>query len=403
MHSLAVTEKRGAFKAWTVLLAVFAFSLSLLGTFLVRSGVLTSVHAFATDPARGMYILAFLVLVVGASLGLYAWRAPAIRSRVKAELVSRETFLLLNNAILVVVCLSILLGTLYPIAIDALGMGKISVGPPYFNAIFIPLMAPLAALVGVGAMTRWKQDDPRRLWHELRYAAIAALVLGLVYPLLALPSYKWPAAIAMVLGFWVVFATLWGVYDRIGGRSRPWKALFNLPRGFVGMTTAHLGIAVFTVGVALTSLYSQEKDVRLAPGDTYMLGGYEFRFDGVRHIEGPNFTAEEGHVEAWRDGKMVASLDPQKRIYRVQQNPMTEAGIDAGLFRDLFVALGEPLGADGAWSVRLYHKPYIRWIWLGALIMGIGGLIAASDKRYRQLARRSAELRTPAGAGLGTA
>jgi cytochrome c-type biogenesis protein CcmF len=403
MHSLATTEKRGAFKAWTVLLAVFAFSLSLVGTFLVRSGVLTSVHAFATDPTRGTFILAFLVLVVGGSLALYAWRAPTVRSGVRAELVSRETFLLLNNVILVVVSTSILLGTLYPIAIDAFGMGKVSVGPPYFNAIFLPLMAPLAVLVGVGAMSRWKQDDPQRLWRELRYVALAALVLGLVYPLVALPHYRWLGAVAMVIAFWVVLASLWGVYERVRDRSRPWQALFKLPRGFVGMTTAHIGIAVFTVGVALTSLYSEEEDVRLEPGQSYMLGGYEFRFDGVRHFEGPNFTAEQGHVEARRDGKLVASLNPQKRIYRVQQNPMTEAGIDAGLFRDLFVALGEPLGTEGAWAIRIYHKPYIRWIWLGALIMAIGGIIAASDKRYRQLARRTAELRAPVGAGLGTA
>lgn len=382
VHSLAATEKRGIFKAWTVLLAVFTFSLSLLGTFLVRSGVLTSVHAFATDPSRGVFILGFLAVVVGGSLALYAWRAPQIRSTAGFELVSREAAILLNNILLVVVAITVLLGTLYPLVLDALGLGKISVGPPYFNSVFIPLTAPLAILMGIGALSRWKKDRLGRLLKELWLAFAASLVVGLTYPLFAMPSYSLSAALGGSLGVWVIFSALYGVYQRTDG-GRRWRALITTPRGFYGMTIAHCGVGVFIIGVAMTSAYSVEKDVKMSPGTSYAIEDYTFLFDGVRNTVGPNYRSQTGDVIVSRGDRQVATLNPEKRIYLVQQSPMTEAGIDPGLFRDIYVSLGEPLGDDGAWSVRLYYKPFVRWIWLGAIFMAVGGLLAAADRRYR--------------------
>jgi cytochrome c-type biogenesis protein CcmF len=416
MHSLAVTEKRGAFKAWTVLLAIFTFSLSLLGTFLVRSGVLTSVHAFATDPARGVFILLFLCIVVGGSLLLYSWRANRIRSYVRFDLVSRETGLLMNNVLLVVSAASILLGTgllmnnvllvvsaasillgtLYPLILDALGLGKISVGPPYFNSVFLPLTAPLALLVGFGAMARWKRDSLARLWPRLQWAMALSIVAGVMIPLVLMDHFDWRAAIGMVLAVWVLLATLKSLAEQLRGRS-----LLTLSGSTWGMTLGHLGIAVFIVGVTLTSIYSTEKDLRVEPGQSYELAGYDFNFIGVNEVRGQNYIAARGRVEVSRDGQPVALLEPEKREYLVQKMPMTEAAIDAGLTRDLFVALGEPLGEQGAWSVRVYHKPFIRWIWLGALIMSLGGILSASDRRYRALARR--RQRAVAGAAEGVA
>ena len=383
MHSLAVTEKRGAFKAWTVLLAIFTFSLSLLGTFLVRSGVLTSVHAFASDPERGVFILMFLGVVIGSSLLLYSWRAAQIRSYVHFELVSRETGLLLNNVVLVVACASVLLGTLYPLAIDALGFGKISVGPPYFNSVFIPLTAPLLGLIGVGTLARWKRDTFENLWPKLRLPLLASAIFGVLFPLVAMEFFDPMAVLGMFLVAWVLLTSIKGIKEQARGRG-----LSGISLSFWGMTFGHIGIAVFVVGITLTSIYSTEKDLRLEAGQTYTLGGYDFTFKGATHLQGPNYQGDRGEVVITREGKEVAVLHPEKRNYKTGM-PMTEAGIDAGLTRDLFVALGEPLGQGGAWSVRLYHKPYIRWIWLGALIMGLGGLLSAGDKRYRLLARRA--------------
>jgi len=386
MHSLAVTEKRAAFKAWTVLLAIFAFSLSLLGTFLVRSGVLTSVHAFASDPERGVFILMFLVVVVGGSLSLYAWRANQIRSRVKFEVFSRETALLMNNVILVVAAASVLLGTLYPLALDALQLGKISVGPPYFNAVFIPLTAPLVLLMGAGIMVRWKKDSLKNLLPKLWIPLIASFVGGLTFVLALMPEFNLVAALGMILAIWVVSGTVVDLRRRLSNGRRFW----SLPLGYFGMVLGHIGIAVFVVGITLVSIYDTEKDVRMQKGDSVNLGGYEFTFEGVREFRGKNYVASEGIVNITKDGEEVIQLSPQKRVYLVQKNPMTEAGIDAGLTRDLFVALGEKLDTQGAWSMRLYHKPYIRWIWLGAIIMSLGALLAAADPRYRKLARREA-------------
>ncbi len=392
VHSLAATEKRGVFKAWTVLLAVIAFSLSLLGTFLVRSGVLTSVHAFATDPTRGVFILIFLGIVVGGSLALYAWRAAAVRSDVRFGFISRETALLINNVLLLSAAATVLLGTLYPLVLDALNLGKISVGPPYFNSVFVPLTAPLALLVGVGAIARWKHHDPRQLLGPLTLPFAASVVAGFAFPALALPHYSLVAAMGMTLAFWVTLSTLYGLWERIALRTHKLHALAQTPRHFVGMMLGHFGIAVFVVGVTLTSLYSVEKDVGLEKGQSYELAGHTFIFEGVADRPGPNYVAKRGTVRVLKDGREVAILHPEKRNYRSQSNPMTEAAIDPGLTRDIYVALGEPIGGE-RWSLRIYHKAYVRWIWLGALFMAAGGLLAATDRRYRMAQR---EARQPA-------
>jgi len=383
IHSLAASEKRGVFKTWTVLLAIFAFSLSLLGTFLVRSGVLTSVHAFASDPSRGLFILIFLAIVVGGSLLLYAIRAPQVKSSVTFELISKEATLLLNNVLLVVTAATILLGTLYPLVIDALGMGKISVGPPYFNAVFIPLMAPLAFAVGIGMLIRWKRDDIKALSRRLTGLFVVCLGGGFLIPLM-MPFYSWGAGLGTTLALWTTATVGLSFKDRLGQQGFSWQRLGSIPAGFYGMTIAHLGIAVFVIGITFTSIYSIEKNVRMVPGDKLDMSGYIFEFHGVSVTEGPNYIAKQGSLTVSYKGEQIAKLEPQKREYRVQKMPMTEAAIDAGLFRDLFVAIGEPLDNQGAWSLRIYYKSFIRWIWLGAIFMGVGGLVAASDKRYRK-------------------
>ena len=388
MHSLAITEKRGTFKAWTALLAIFAFALSLLGTFLVRSGVLTSVHAFASDPERGVFILGFLVLVVGGSLTLYAWRAPLLKSAAQTKLLSRDGALLLNNAFLAVVTSAILLGTLYPIAIDAMG-GKISVGPPYFNLMFISLTAPLGVLMGIGMLIRWKSDSLGRLVSKLKIPALVVLVLALLLSL-SLPQWMWGAYLGIGMALWIAVTAAIAIYERFQHRALL-STLRSTPAGFYGMLLGHLGIGVLIIGVTLTILYTQEKDLRMAPGDTYSVADYEFTFHGVRDFNVDNYVATRGGFTVRSEsGDFKVDLFPEKRIYPVQTMPMTEAAIDAGLARDLFIALGEPLDNEGAWAVRIYYKPFIRWIWLGAIIMAVGGLFAASDRRYRRLARSKA-------------
>ena len=390
IHSLAATEKRGAFRAWSVLLAICTFSLSLLGTFLVRSGVLTSVHAFATDPTRGVFILGFLLVVIGGSLALYAWKAPKIKSDVHFALVSRETALLVNNALLVCATATVLLGTLYPLFLDALGMGKISVGPPYFNAVFIPLMLPLAALVGVGALARWKADNLQRILKPLVIPLAVSVIVGIAWPIYAMGRFTFMGTLGVMVATWVAITTLYGIVDRVKGRKNPLWALLTTPRGFYGMTIAHIGIAVFILGVTMTSIYSDEKDVGLEAGESYQLGNYSFLFQGVKPVTGPNYTAERGLIDVSLDGKAVTTLHTEKRDYGGGTMPMTEAGIDARLSRDIYVALGEPIGG-GKWAVRLYNKAYIRCIWLGALLMGLGGILAATDRRYRNEARQKQE------------
>ncbi|MBL8490940.1 MAG: heme lyase CcmF/NrfE family subunit [Rhodocyclaceae bacterium] len=385
VHSLAVTEKRGSFKNWTVLLAIGACSLSLLGTFLVRSGVLTSVHAFATDPRRGIFILMFLVVVIGGSLTLFAWRAPKVGLGGVFALASRETLLLINNVLLVVAAGSVLLGTLYPLFLDALGLGKISVGPPYFNAVFVPIMTPVLILMAAGPIARWKHADLKDIVRRLALALVVALAVGAVLPF-AYGAWTPLVALGFLLAVWVAAAVVFQTWERLK-KGKP-------PRSFWGMQCAHLGIAVFVAGVTAVQGYQEEKDVRMGPGDTVSVGGYGFRFIDVRQVDGPNYTAARGSIELSRDGRVLKILYPEKRSYFSSSMPMTEAAIDAGLLRDVYVSLGEPLEA-GAWAVRVYYKPLVDWIWGGCLLMALGGLLAASDRRYR-LARKTAA--TPDGA-----
>ncbi|MBG0842026.1 heme lyase CcmF/NrfE family subunit [Ectopseudomonas toyotomiensis] len=380
IHSLAVTEKRGVFKSWTVLLAIAAFSLSLLGTFLVRSGVLTSVHAFATDPERGVFILAFLLIVVGGSLALFAVRAPVVKSQVGFGLWSRETLLLVNNIVLVVSAAMILLGTLYPLVLDALTGAKLSVGPPYFNALFLPLMALLMAVISVGVLVRWKDTPLKWLGGMLTPVLVASVVLAVVATFLH-GDFHWAVLAVCLLVFWVILAGVRDILDKTRHKGLI-KGLPSLGRSYWGMQMAHFGFAVCALGVVLTSLGSYERDLRMAPGDSVELGGYRFQFDGAVHHEGPNFISDKGTVRVFDGERQIKVLHPEKRLYTVQQATMTEAGIDAGFTRDLFVALGEPL-EQGAWAVRIHIKPFVRWIWLGALLMGFGGFLAAADKRYR--------------------
>jgi cytochrome c-type biogenesis protein CcmF len=402
VHSLAVTEKRASFKTWTVLLAICAFSLSLLGTFLVRSGVLTSVHAFATDPRRGVFILAFLALVIGGSFALFAVRAPKVGLGGKFDMISRESMLLVNNVLLVAAAGSVLLGTLYPLFLDALsrGQAKISVGPPYFDAVFVPIMTPLVFLMGVGPLARWKQAALPDLWARLKWALGVSLVTALVLPFLA-GSWKPLVSFGLLLALWIVATTIVNVKERVRRlRGGLMARLGSQPRGYWGMTVAHLGIAVFIVGVTLVKGYETERDVRMAVGDTVQVGGYTFRFDGVRDVPGPNYRASRGSVDVSRDGRPVGTLHPEKRIYTAQQMPMTEAAIDSGPFGDLYVSLGDPVG-DGSWAVRVYHKPFVTWIWFGCILMALGGFIALSDRRYRIRAAAESEVKGGAPAPAG--
>ena len=392
LHSLAVSEQRSAFKSWTVLLAIFGFSASLLGAFLVRSGVLVSVHAFATDPQRGVFILTFLALVVGGALTLYAARAGRIRDGGAFEYLSRETLLLVNNVVLVVVAGAVTLGTLYPLAYQALGWGTLSIGPPWFNLMFVPFMLALAVLAGFGPHTRWRRDRVGELVRRLRPAALALLLLGMLV-LLLLSVRTLGLGLAVLVALWVAASTLQNLWQRM--RSGTGARLRAPPRGFVGMTLAHLGVAAFTLGVALTSSVSTERDVRLAPGESVELAGYRFALVGVDSVPGPNYEARRASVEVSRDGGRVALLEPEKRFYRSQSQPMTEAAVDVGLTRDLYVALGEPLDGD-AWALRVHHKPFIRWIWGGAALMALGGLVAVTDRRYRRQ-RRAAVREAPSG------
>ena len=391
IHSLAVTEKRGAFKNWTVLLAISAFSLSLLGTFLVRSGVLTSVHAFATDPRRGLFILILLAVVVGSSLALFAWRAAqeeklggSATTGGSFGLISRETLLLMNNVLLVVACGSVMLGTLYPLLIDALNLGKLSVGPPYFNSVFVPIMVPLMILVAVGPEARWKHADVKELIARLRIGLAVALATGVALPMM-MGGWTPLTGLGSLLGAWIATAVIVQIRARL--------KTGNPPAAFWGMQLAHLGLAVFVIGVTMVGGFQSEKDVRMAPGDTVTVGGYTFRFLGVKERMGPNYKAAVGDVELIKNGTLENMLHPEKRQYFSSSMPMTEAAIDAGFLRDVYVSLGEPLddaGAQAAWAVRVYHKPFVNWIWGGCLLMGLGGLMAMLDRRYRVRAARNA-------------
>ena len=389
IHSLAVTEKRGGFKSWTVLLAIAAFSLSLLGTFLVRSGVLTSVHAFATDPKRGIFILAFLTIVIGGSLLLYAWRAKQVGLGGKFEIVSRESFLLANNVLLTVAAGSVLLGTLYPLIIDALGMGKLSVGPPYFNTVFVALMVPAMFLMGVGPIARWRKASVPELAIRLRWAFVASAVTALLLPLV-IGGWKPFVSLGLLLAIWIVATAILNLHDRVkttAGKVGLMPKLRMQSRSYYGMQLAHLGVAVFIVGVTLVTGYQAEQDVKMLAGDTVSVGGYDFRLNGIKEVAGPNYRAVRGEIEISRGGKSLRTMYPEKRTYLASGNAMTETAIDTGIFRDLYISLGEPVG-NNAWSVRVHYKPFVSWIWGGAVLMALGGGLAVSDRRYALAARK---------------
>ena len=377
IHSLMVTEKRGSFKAWTVLLAIAAFSLSLLGTFLVRSGVLTSVHAFASDPKRGVFILIFLAVVVGASLTLFAWRAPRVALGGRMELVSRESFLLANSVLLVVATAAVLLGTIYPLIIDALNMGKLSVGPPYFNAVFAPLLVPTVFLMIPGSVARWRDANVREIAHKLRWTFVGAVALALLLPFV-LGGWSIGAAFGLFLGCWVALGTAQQVIERVGKPGR-------IGASFWGQHIAHFGMAVLVIGITGVKCYEVERDVRMQIGDVVTIAPYTFRLNSLDEVRGPNYKAVRADVQVLRNDKIIEILQPEKRRYFSSAMAMTEAGIDSGFMRDLYVSLGEPLDdARTEWSMRVYYKPFVPWLWGGVLLMVLGGVLAALDRRYRK-------------------
>ena len=385
IHSLAVTEKRGVFKSWTVLLAIAAFSLSLLGTFIVRSGLITSVHAFAVDPERGLALLAILLLVIGASLFLYALRAPIMKGTASYTITSREVFLLINNIILVVATAGILLGTLYPLIHEAINgeANMVSVGPPYFNTIFLPLMALLAAFLTVGSISRWKKTSVVFLKEQLKKVAIASVALGVLLPLAITQEVNFGIFLAVALAFWIVLGIARDIQTKISNKGSLLQGLKSLSLSYYGMQLAHSGMAIIILGICLTSHYSVEEDVRLAPGESIVIRGYEFIFEGVTKQPGPNYEADAGLITVLKNGEDYLELRPEKRTYFATGAIQTEADIDVGLFRDLFAALGDPRG-EGAWVVRIHLKPFVLWIWLGAFIMAAGGITAILDRRYRK-------------------
>jgi cytochrome c-type biogenesis protein CcmF len=397
IHSLSATEKRSVFKNWTILLAICAFSLSLLGTFLVRSGVLTSVHAFATDPERGIFILILLGIVIGGSLLLYAWRAPSMGRSNSFALVSRETLLLINSVLLSVATAAVLLGTLYPLLVEALGMGKLSVGVPYFNAVFVPLMVPVALAMSIGMIARWRSDELQRLWAHLRLALVGSLVLGVLLVLMLTEHFVFRTLAGVLIALWILAGTVVAIRDRIRNAPGIFSGLASLPAAFTGMCLAHAGFAFVIIGISISTQYSEEQHSRMGVGDSVQMSGYTFRLEALQQVDGPNYTATEGVFVVTKGTELVTTIHSQKRYYPVVGTSMTEAGIDGNLFRDLYISLGEVLEGDD-WSVRLYFRPFVRWLWLGAILMTLGGLFAACDRRYRLRAEHSRGVQLAPGA-----
>ncbi|WP_348814820.1 heme lyase CcmF/NrfE family subunit [Halomonas sp. H10-59] len=384
IHSLAVTEKRGTFKSWTVLLAITTFSLSLMGTFLVRSGVLTSVHAFANDPSRGLFILVLLGITVGLSLLIFALRAPRVSQPGGFNWVSRDALLLVNNILLVVMTVTVLLGTVYPLLLDALNLGKISVGPPYFNALFVPLTVLLCVFMGLGPSARWKRMAGRELLTRLWFAGLGALVIGVAAPLVYTGQWNLKASLGLVAALWLVLSLvrdLWGKTSRAGSRL---GALKRLTPAYWGMVLGHLGLAVTIIGVALVSNYSVERNVRMNVGDRVEVNGIGFHMTALDERRGPNYVSDAATIEVTREGASASfEMYPEKRLYIARGMPMTQVALRPGLFHDLYVAMGEELD-DGSWALRVQIKPFVRWLWLGALLMAAGGIIAVADRRYRR-------------------
>jgi cytochrome c-type biogenesis protein CcmF len=397
MHSLAVTEKRGLFRSWTLLLAIAAFSLSLLGTFLVRSGVLTSVHAFANDPERGVFILGFLIVVIGGSLTLYAIRASKVSEPGEFAWISRESFLLFNNLILTVMAVSVLLGTLYPLLVDAVGGGKVSVGPPFFNAVFVPLTAILVSGMAFGPLAKWRQSEDPRLFRPLIVTLIVSVVVGLAWPSMLDGQYSIGTAIGVALALWVAIATVVDVVKKVGLYGGVGTTLARVERGMIGMWLAHFGLALTIFGVVMVENHTEHRDLRMGVGDSQNLGSYDVRMTDLTVINGPNYVADQATFEIYQGDALYKTVTPQKRRYNASGMVMTEAAIDSGVTRDLYIAMGEPLDG-GDWAVRLSVKPFVDWIWAGAFLMGLGGFVSITDKRYRQRVREEKEARVAEGA-----
>jgi cytochrome c-type biogenesis protein CcmF len=383
IHSLAVTEKRSLFKNWTILLAIFTFSLSLLGTFIVRSGLLTSVHAFAADPERGIFILGFLLVVVGGSLTLFAFRAPVVKSEIGFGWLSRETLLVGNNVILCITMLTVLLGTLYPMIADAMGWGKISVGPPYFNFFFLPLMGLLCLIMAFGPVANWKRTSPQQLLNLLWKPWVLSLVFAVIFPWLYGDEYKFSAAIAVFIASWIALALVTDFIHRLRNADSFVSGAKKLSLSYYAMVIAHLGIAVTVIGVSFTSIYSIERDLRMQEHQTVNVLNYEFTMQSLQKVKGPNYIADEALISVTQDGEHIADMKPQKRRYYARGSVMTEVALEVNLFRDLYVAMGEPVD-EKAWAMRVHIWPFVRWIWLGALMMAFGACLAVMDKRYRK-------------------
>ena len=382
LHSLAVTEKRGSFKAWTVLLAILAFSLCLLGTFLVRSGILVSVHAFASDPTRGLYVLAYLIVVIGGSLTLYAYKGSQIRSRDNAERYSRESLLLLNNILLMTALCVVLLGTLLPLVHKQLGLGSISIGAPFFDQMFLIIMTPFALLLGIGPLVKWRRDQFSAIRTPVIASVIIMLIAGFALPYLLQDKLTVSAVLGTMMTVIIVLLSLYEMHQRATYRDTFWRGITKLSRSHWGMILAHLGVAMTVWGIAFSQNYSIERDVRMNVGDTVQIAGYDFTFKGISDANGPNYVGGKAQIDISRDGKHETTLYAEKRLYTVSKMPMTEAAIDWGFSRDLYAALGEKLD-NNAWALRLYYKPFIRWIWLGGLFMALGGVLCMFDRRYR--------------------
>jgi len=383
MHSLAVTEKRGTFKAWTVLLAISAFSLSLLGTFLVRSGILVSVHAFASDPARGMFILGFLIFVIGGSLLLFALKGSTVRVRSNFALFSRENGLLANNILLVAALVVVLVGTLLPLIHKQIGLGSVSIGAPFFNTLFAWLMIPFSFLLGIGPLIRWKRDNISSLIKPMAVCAVLSLILAAGSVLLFAGSFQGMAYLGWVMAYWIITMHCVEIYQRATHRHTFMTGLKKIQKSHWSMILGHVGLAVSVIGIAMVQNYSIERDVRLAPGESFQILDYDFYFSGLRENNGPNYDGYIADFEITEDGQYVNTLHAEKRFYRTARSMMTEAALEVGVTRDLYIAMGERLDDGNAWAVRLYYKPFIRWIWAGSLLMALGGAIAISDKRYR--------------------
>ncbi len=404
MHSLAVSEKRGGFKVWTLMLAIITFALTVLGAFIVRSGVITSVHAFATDPERGVFILGMLTLTLLGSLTVYAWRAPRAGLGGAFAWYSRESLLLANNVLLAVACTAVFIGTLYPLALDAFGLGKISVGPPYFDAVFAPLMLPLLLLIGLGPSVMWKQANPAQTFRQLRWVLAVSVVAGGLWPL-TLGAWRPMTALSLMLAAWIILTALLDMHKRMGSARQPLAARLRkvMRPSFLGMHLAHVGLALIVVAIAMVNTYEVERDVRMEPGQTASAAGFDFTLLRMETVQGPNWEADQAVVEVTRDGRPVALPTPQRRYYETHAHmPMNQASLHRAATRDVYVSLGERLVGD-AWSFRLYYKPYMFWMWTGAILLALGGLLAAADKRYRLADRRATRTQPEPGRMAGPA